>query len=76
MLDFALVDQMQRFLQNDRRKGNFSAQKLGLFFQSSYLLTLFSAEVAAMKQWKSKTRDYHQKLNGRVASRNAEQFKT
>ena len=29
-----------------------------------------------MKQWKIKTQNYHQKLNRRIASRIAEQFKT
>ena len=67
---------MQRFLQNHWGKGNFSAQKLDLFFQSSYLLTLFPAEAVAMKQWKSKIPDYHYKLNGRVSSRVAKRFKT
>ena len=42
---------------------------------SYYLLTLFPAEVAAMKQCNSKTRDYHQKLNGQVTPRIAERFK-
>ena len=51
-------------------------QKLGLFFQSLYLLTLFSAEKIAMKWRKSKTQDYHQSLNARVTSRIAERFKT
>ena len=40
---------MQRFLQNYRRKGDFSVQKLGHFFQSQYLLKLFPAEAVAMK---------------------------
>ena len=30
-------------------KGNSSVQKLGLFFQSQYLLTFFPAETVAMK---------------------------
>ena len=40
---------MQRLLQNHRRKDDFSVQKLDLFFQSQYLLTLFPAEAVAMK---------------------------
>ena len=67
---------MQMFLQNYWEKGDFSVQKLGFFFQSQYLLTLFPAEAVAMKQWKSKTRAYNQKLNVRVASQIAQQFKT
>ena len=43
---------------------------------SYHLLTLFPAEAVAMKQWNSKTRDYHKKLNGRVALRIDERFKT
>ena len=65
---------MQRFFQNHRGKGDFSVQKLGILFQSYYLLTLFPPEAVAMKQCKSKTRDYHQKLNGRVALRIGEGF--
>ena len=38
-----------KFLQNYWGKGDFSVQKLGLFFQSLYLLTLFPAEAIAMK---------------------------
>ena len=34
-----------------------------------------NAEVVAIKWWKSKTQDYHQKVNARVASRIAERFK-
>ena len=64
------------FLQNYWEKGDFSVQKLGFFFQSQYLLTLFPAEAVAMKQWKSKTRAYNQKLNVRVASQIAQRFKT
>ena len=45
---------------NDRWQSDFSVQKLRLFFQSQYLLTLFLGEAVTMKQWKSKTRDYHQ----------------
>ena len=67
---------MQRFPQNHRGEGDFSAQKLDLFFQSSYLITLFPSEAVAIKLWKSKTQDYHQKLSGSVVSRIAEQFKT
>ena len=67
---------MQMFLQNYWEKGDFSVQKLGFFFQSQYLLTLFPAEAVAMKQWKSKTRAYNQKLNVRVASQIAQRFKT
>ena len=37
-----------RFLQNHREKGDVSVKKLGLFFQSEYLLTLFPAEAVAM----------------------------
>ena len=64
------------FLQNYWEKGDFSVQKLSFFFQSQYLLTLFPAEAVAMKQWKSKTRAYNQKLNVRVASQIAQRFKT
>ena len=38
-----------KFLQNYWGKGDFSVQKLGLFFQSLYLLILFPAEAIAMK---------------------------
>ena len=56
-----------------KRKNKFSFIKL----YENYLLTLFPAEVVAMKKWKSKTRDYHQKLNGRVAALIAKRlFKT
>ena len=41
------------------------------FLQSHQLL----AEAVAMEWWKRKTRNYHQKLNVRVASRLAEQFR-
>ena len=34
------------------------------------------SEVVAMEWWKRKTRDYHMKLNVRVASRIDEQFRT
>ena len=34
---------------NDRWQSDFSVQKLGLFFQSQYLLTLFLGEAVAMK---------------------------
>ena len=38
--------------------------------------TQLPAEAAAMEKCKRKTKDYHQKLNVRVASRMAEQFRT
>ena len=47
------------FLQSHRVKSDFFAEKLILFIQTSYLLTLFPVEAVAMKKWKSKTRDYH-----------------
>ena len=34
VLHFILLNQLQRFLQNYRGKGDFSVQKLGVFFQS------------------------------------------
>ena len=34
MLYFVLLNYMQRFIQNHWGKGDFSVQKLGLFFQS------------------------------------------
>ena len=34
MLYFLLLNYMQRFIQNNCGKGDFSVQKLGLFFQS------------------------------------------
>ena len=34
---------------DDRWQSDFSLQKLGLFFQSQYLLTLFLGEAVAMK---------------------------
>ena len=34
VLHFILLNYMQRFLQNHLGKGDFSVQKLGLFFQS------------------------------------------
>ena len=37
--------------------------------------SLLSKLTVAMKQWRSKTQDYYQKLDVRVASRTAEQFK-
>ena len=43
------------------------------------LLTQLPAEATAMEYWKQKTKDYHQKLNIRIASRIAElpqQFRT
>ena len=61
---------------NHRGKDEFSVQKLGIFIQSYYLLTLFPAEAIAKKYWKSKTGDYHQKLNRLVASRISERFRT
>ena len=51
-------------------------ENLRHFFQSECLLTQLLAEAVAMEWWKRKTRDYHQKLNVRVASRIAEQFRT
>ena len=65
-----------KFLQNHREEGDFYVENLGLFFQSQCLLTQLLAEAAAMEWWKRKTRDYHQKLSVRVASRIAEQFRT
>ena len=41
-----------------------------------YLRTFFPAEAVAIKHWTSKTRNSHQKMNRRVVSRTAEQFKT
>ena len=38
-----------KVIQNHWGKGDFSVQKLGLFFQSQYLLTLLPAEAVAMK---------------------------
>ena len=51
-------------------------ENLGLFFQIWCLLTQLLAEAVAMEWWKCRTRDYHQKLNVRVASRFAKQFRT
>lgn len=34
MLHFVLLNLMQRFLKNHQGKGDFSAQKVGIFFQS------------------------------------------
>ena len=65
-----------KFLQNHREEGDFSMENLGPFFQSLCLLTQLPAEAVAMEKWKRKTRDYHQKLNVRVASRIAKQFRT
>ena len=48
----------------------------GLVFQSYCLLTQVIAEAVAMEWWKRKARDYHQKLNVRVASQIVEQFRT
>ena len=49
-------------------------------FRSHFSKLMFThqllAEVVAMEWWKRKTRDYHQKLNVRVASRIAEQIRT
>ena len=61
-------------LQNYLGKGDFSVDNLGLVFQS--LLTQLLAEAVAMEWLKLKTRDHHQKLNVRVASRIVEQFGT
>ena len=47
-------------------------ENLDLFFQSKCLFTQLPAEAVAMEYWKRKTRDYHQKLNVRIASRIAE----
>ena len=40
---------MQSILQSRLGKGDFYVQKIDLFFQSYYLLTLFPAEAVAMK---------------------------
>ena len=56
-------------------EGDISAENLGLFFQSSCLLTQLLAKAVTMEWWKRKTRDYHQKLKVRVESRIAEQFR-
>ena len=37
---------------------------------------MFTDSAVAMKYWKRKTGNYHQKLNVQVASRIAEQFRT
>ena len=57
-------------------EGDFSVENLGLFLQSKCLLNQLPAEAVAIEWWKLKTGDYHQKLNVRVASRIAEQFRT
>ena len=49
-------------------------RNLGLFFQSYCLLTQPLAEAVAVEWWKRKTKDYHQKLNVRVASQIAKQL--
>ena len=71
--------QHRRFLMNIakflRTPCDISAENLGLFFQSSCLLTQLLAKAVTMEFWKRKTRDYHQKLNVRVESRIAEQFR-
>ena len=46
------------------------------YFKVKCLLTLFPAEAVIIKYWKSKTQDYHQKLNGKLASGTARWFKT
>ena len=60
-------------MQNSMEMFNFSAFiGITVFGQITHLL----AEAVAMEWWKRKTRGYHQKLNVKVASRIAEQFKT
>ena len=49
-------------------------KNLRLFFQSYCLLIQPLAEAAAAEWWKRKTKDYHQKLNVRVASQIAKQL--
>ena len=43
-----------KFLRNHLGKGEFSVEKLGLFFQSYYLVIQLLAEAVAMKWWKLK----------------------
>ena len=49
-------------------------KNLRLFFQSYCLLIQPLAEAVALEWWKRKTKDYHQKLNVRVASQIAKQL--
>ena len=49
-------------------------KNLRLFFQSYCLLIQPLAEAVAVEWWKRKTKDYHQKLNVRVASQIAKQL--
>ena len=47
----------------------------GLLCQNYCLLTQLLAEAVTMEGWNRKTRDYHQKLNARIALQFAEQFR-
>ena len=49
-------------------------KNLRLFFQSYCLLIQPLAEAVAVEWWKRKTKDYHQKLNVRLASQTAKQL--
>ena len=49
-------------------------KNLRLFFQRYCLLIQPLAEAVAVEWWKRKTKDYHQKLNVRVASQIAKQL--
>ena len=37
---------------------------------------MFHTKAAVMKEWTSKARDYHQKLDGLLTSRTVKRFKT
>ena len=59
---------------NAKKKANFPKIIVG---RVTFLWKIqVSSEAVAMELWKRKTRDYHQKLNVRVASRIVEQFRT